>query len=62
MSDLTFDTISIGKRFKLKANIVYKKISTTEAQVVVNPRDQEVKDGMITTAFYKTKLVVTIVK
>lgn len=62
MNNLTFDGVSIGKRFKMTSNIIYKKISTKEAQVVVNALGNEIKDGAITTSFYKSKMIVNIVK
>ena len=60
--NITFDDLSIGKKFKMKSNIVYKKTSMREAIVITGADGKPVVNTSTSSAFYKSKMLVTEVK
>jgi len=61
MNEVTFDQIQIGKFFQPSSKITYQKISEKEAKVYKDAQGNLKQNGVTTTAFYKTKLLFTIV-
>jgi len=51
-----FDEIQIGKKFKTLSNITYQKMSATEAKPILTSDNQTITNGLITPAFYKSKI------
>lgn len=56
-----FDQISVGQKFKTLAEIVYQKISVTDARTIsVKGKDIAENSARSTAAFYKSKIPLII--
>ena len=58
---MTFNEIPSGRKFKVPTGITYQKISTQQAKPVKQVDGVAISNGLITTAFYNSKLQMTVV-
>lgn len=58
---MTFNEIPSGRKFRVPTGIVYQKISTRQAKPVQQVDGTVIKNGLVTTSFYNSKLQMTVI-
>ena len=58
MSQITFNDIQIGKKFKTYGNVTYQKISQTEAKPILDVKGDAISNGRVSSVFYNSKIPV----
>lgn len=59
MSNVTFNSIQIGRKFKVASGIVYQKTSTKQAKPIQKADGTAIINGKIITSFYNSPIKVT---
>jgi hypothetical protein len=52
----TFDKIIVGRKFKTKSGIVYKKLSVTSAVMIADKNGKLIDNQKKTSLFYNSKM------
>ena len=60
LNETTFNLIPIGRKFKTPMNITYQKVSAKKAKPLLKSDGSTIYPQKETTAFYNSKLLVTI--
>lgn len=56
---ITFDQISIGKKFIIPSGITYQKVSNSEVKPVLDKQGKLIANGFVSTLFNGTKILLT---
>ena len=59
MKPVVFNDIQVGKNFTTPANITYQKITVSECKPIIDPKGKTIANGLVSTAFYNTKILLT---
>ena len=59
MKPVVFNDIQVGKSFKTSAGITYQKVSTTECKPILDVKGNAIANGLVSTAFYNNKILLT---
>jgi hypothetical protein len=60
-TQMKFNEIPSGRKFKVPSGVTYQKIDSQKAKAVQKVDGTVVANGLITTSFYNSKMMMTIV-